>query len=107
MFYRVILYNNLGNILVNISVNGNIKSRSTEKIAFDNGIESYFSMRWDSPDATIEEKFADPYNNDIRIDVTKNPHEIIFGHIDKQEEEQPPSYTDLLAYYNAMKEAVE
>lgn len=107
MFYRVVLYNGSGDILVNLSVKGDVKSRSTEKIASDNGISEYLSMRWDTPDTDLEEKFADPYNNDIKIDVSKTPHEIIFGHIDKQEEEQPPSYDDLLAYYNAMKEAVE
>lgn len=106
MFYRVILYNGSGDILVNLSVKGDVKSRSTEKIASDNGIYEYLSMRWDTPDADLEEKFADPYNNDIRIDVTKTPHEIIFGHIDIPDEE-PPNYEDLLAYYNAMKEAVE
>lgn len=88
LFIRRIFYDpNTGDILHAYMMRGDICSDTAEADAERLNLADYGVLEWTAAtmDTAIEAQFADPYNNQVSVDIATSPPALIFGHVDVPE----------------------
>lgn len=77
MFIRRFFYDlTTGDVLLSYMMQGDIAPGTPEQDAEFYELENWGVFEWTKPDEEIEKNFLGAYK--VTVDITKNPHELIF-----------------------------